>query len=332
MDPLLQVLLLCYGTFSNMPPAKQRQARVFGYVDVNNYGREYIRGRKASREAMKVVEQNMIRMGHDVRKEGWNTASRKEIKMQQYDPATYEKYLRQHSYNRGGSTLKLPDGALPWLRVWSTQHVKASQEQVRDAILLEYGVLLSLSSVRNYLKRAGITRQRIVRIAIQKFTPENIAYAMFFMEKIKEYDHVCWFDESGISKNGMQSRHNVGMGIRGAGGAYIREALQYPPNNLSVLGLIDKDGVFAVQTFTGGTDTIRVDEYFKEHAVMLAGRGVDCVIMDNCPAHRIGSLAFWLQVVGISVVFLPRYWPQWNPIEVRDCNIVFVGCNLCLTC
>ena len=194
--------------------------------------------------------------------------------------------------------------------------------------MIEFSVFISLSSVRNYLTLAGITRQRIRRIAAQRFTQENLDYANYFMNKINDYTHICWFDESGISQRGMQSRNNVGLGIRGSGGAYIREALRYPPKNLSVLGLIDKNGMFAVESFDGGTDTIRVDQYFQRHAVMMQARGVDCVVIDNCPSHRIASIAFWLQLVGIEVLFLPRYWPQWNPIEVR--LVVLLLCCCCV--
>ena len=69
--------------------------------------------------------------------------------------------------------------------------------------------------------------------------------------------------------------------------------------------------------------------YFQRHAISLAVRGVDVVILDNCPSHRVHSLALWLRAVGIEVLFLPRYWPQWNPIEVSDiCFVVFIFVSL----
>jgi transposase len=108
----------------------------------------------------------------------------------------------------------------------------------------------------------------------------------------------------------------VGWGIKGSGGAYIRDTLRYPPENLSVLGLIDKLGVFGVESFEGGTDTIRVDEYISRKIEVMHARGVDVLILDNCPSHRIATIAYWCAFYGIAVDFLPRYWPQWNPIEV----------------
>ena len=229
----------------------------------------------------------------------------------------------EYSDYRGKKQI-LPDTAIVWLRVWSCEHPTATVGDVRAAILMYQGVLLSRSSVTDYLKRAGITRQRLRRIAAQRFTPANLQYALEFQQRVRGYAHPCWFDESGISQSGMAGRHNIGMGIRGSGCAYIRDTLRYPRENLSVLGLIDKHGVFGVESFEGGTDTVRVDEYVQRKVSLMAARGVDVIILDNCPAHRVASIAFWCGFYNITVDFLPRYWPQWNPIEVRAwCVVVF---------
>ena len=325
MDPRLLFLLLYYGTFASMSPFYQRQARSFGYVEHNMSGRAYTRGQRTPVDALKQAERNMILLGHNVRVNGWTTSARHAIRRQGFQPGTYTKYLNDAYSDYRGKKQLLPDTAIVWLRVWSCEHPPATVGDVRAAILMYQGVVLSRSSVKDYLKRAGITRQRLRRIAAQRFTPANLQYALEFQQRVRGYAHPCWFDESGISQSGMAGRHNVGMGIRGSGGAYIRDTLRYPRENLSVLGLIDKHGVFGVESFEGGTDTIRVDEYVQRKVALMAARGVDVIILDNCPAHRAASIAFWCGFYNITVDFLPRYWPQWNPIEVRAwCVVVLV--------
>ena len=321
MDPRLLFLLMYFGSFNNMTKLYRKKAREYGYTDTNSLGRSFVKGRRASKDALKQVEWNMKNQGHDVRQDGWTKEARAAVKRQGYVPGTYDKFLQNAYSDYRGSQPILPDSSLAWFRVWSCENPKAKLSDVRTAVLLEYGATLSRSSIRNYLQRAGITRQRLRRIAAQRFTPENLQYAQGFQQRIRKYAHPCWFDESGISQSGMQGRDNVGLGIRGAGGAYIREALRYPPNNLSVLGLIDKQGMFCVESHVGGTDTVRVDEYIQRHVRTLHLRGVDVVVLDNCPSHRIASIAFWLQMAGIAVEFLPRYWPQWNPIEVSSVSV-----------
>jgi hypothetical protein len=34
----------------------------------------------------------------------------------------------------------------------------------------------------------------------------------------------------------------------------------------------------------------------------MAARGIDGVVLDNCPNHRIALIAFWLQLDGISAI------------------------------
>jgi len=316
MDPRLVFLMVYFGSFADMTPMYKRKARSYGYTEYNKSGRAYRRGQRTPIAALKQAERNMIQKGFNVRINGWTKDARREIQNQGFEPCTYTKYLHDRYSDYRGSQQMLPHAAIPWLRCWSCDHPKATLADVRAAILMFQNVLLSRTTVRMYLKRAGITRQRLRRIAAQRFTPANLQYALDFQTRVRTYSHPCWFDESGISQSGMTGRNNVGLGIRGSGGAYMRDVLKYPPENLSVLGLIDKLGVFGVESFEGGTDTIRVDEYISRKCRLMSLRGVDALILDNCPSHRVASIAYWCGFYSIAVDFLPRYWPQWNPIEV----------------
>jgi len=317
MDPRLIFLLAFFGSFGAMTALYRRKAREYGYTEYNQQGRQFVRGQRANAEAMKQVERTMIQQGHDVREDGWTAESRKQIRQHGYQPGTYIKFLTDTYSDVRGRVGSLPDTAIVWLRVWCCENPTCSIPDVRTAIMMYQGVLISRTTVRRYLKLAGITRQKLRRIAAQRFTQANIKYAHDFQLRVRGYNNICWFDESGVNQKNMTGRDNKGMGICGAGGAYIRETLRYPAQNISVLALIDQQGLFCAESHEGGTDTVRVDEYFKRNAIAMSARGIDCVILDNCPAHRIASITYWLGLVGISVDFLPRYWPQWNPIEVR---------------
>ena len=47
----------------------------------------------------------------------------------------------------------------------------------------------------------------------------NIQYAYDFQLRVRGYNNICWFDESGVNQKNMTGRDNKGMGICGAGGA-----------------------------------------------------------------------------------------------------------------
>jgi transposase len=42
----------------------------------------------------------------------------------------------------------------------------------------------------------------------------------------------------------------------------------------------------------------------------------DCVIMDNLPVHKVFGVEAAIKGVGASVLFLPPYSPDMNPIEM----------------
>ena len=81
MNPQLQLLMMLYGCFANMPHHHQTKARAYGYRETNQQGRTFVRGARTRPEALEQVERDMKRRGHDVRKDGWNKRSRREIKL-----------------------------------------------------------------------------------------------------------------------------------------------------------------------------------------------------------------------------------------------------------
>jgi hypothetical protein len=303
--------------FTGLSPKWRKTARMWGYVETNRFGVSYVSGQRKSSDACHMVERNLKLLGHDVRRDGFNKKSRAACRAQGMYPGTFNSFLHNDYSDFTGDHRVMDDDFLVWFKQYCLNNIKATRTDLQAAVLLFHGVQLSLTSIGNYKKLVGITTQVIQRIAAQRDTPHNLIYAHRFMHKVQEYNHPCWFDETGISRDGMQNRRNKGMGARGAGGAILREVLHYPPTNLSVLAFIDKNGMFGVESFTGGTDTVRVDTYFQRQALSLALRGVDVLILDNCPSHRVHSIALWMSAVGIEVLFLPRYWPQWNPIEVN---------------
>ena len=41
----------------------------------------------------------------------------------------------------------------------------------------------------------------------------------------------------------------------------------------------------------------------------------DVVVMDNLPAHKVAGVAEAIRAVGASILYLPAYSPDLNPIE-----------------
>ena len=55
--------------------------------------------------------------------------------------------------------------------------------------------------------------------------------------------------------------------------------------------------------------------YIKQCLVPTLKRG-DIVLMDNLPVHKVAGVAEAIEAVGATLIYLPKYSPDLNPIEM----------------
>ena len=68
-------------------------------------------------------------------------------------------------------------------------------------------------------------------------------------------------------------------------------------------------------TFPGAVNGERFKQYLRELLVQFLRPG-DVVIMDNLRSHKVDGVVLLIESVGASVVYLPPYSPDLNPIEM----------------
>ena len=83
----------------------------------------------------------------------------------------------------------------------------------------------------------------------------------------------------------------------------------------TMIGSIRLDGSCECMTVNGATNT-EVFRLYVEQFLAPALRPGDVVIMDNLSAHKNQQTLALIEEVGASVVFLPPYSPDFNPIEM----------------
>lgn len=84
--------------------------------------------------------------------------------------------------------------------------------------------------------------------------------------------------------------------------------------NLTVVGAIALDGVRCLMAYEGGT-TKQAFLHFVRQALVPSLRRGDVVVMDNLAAHYAEGVKESIEGAGASVLFLPPYSPELNPIE-----------------
>ena len=115
--------------------------------------------------------------------------------------------------------------------------------------------------------------------------------------------------------NPLQFLHTglVRIGIAEVGAGGVTGYASENGGNITVLGLVDKNGYFMHRSFDGATDLERILDYFHEAALELKRRRIRAVCFDNASMHQVAWLSAILFVHGIDVLFLPNYHPSVPP-------------------
>jgi transposase len=122
-------------------------------------------------------------------------------------------------------------------------------------------------------------------------------------------EDLVFIDESGVTTN-MVRRFARARGGRRA----IGRAPAGPYESLTILGAIALTGLLALMTIPAATDAA-VFLAFVQQVVVPELRPGQVVVFDNLSAHKKSAIAAAIEGAGCRVIFLPRYSPEWNPIE-----------------
>lgn len=102
---------------------------------------------------------------------------------------------------------------------------------------------------------------------------------------------------------------------RSRDGARIHEAA--PEGNwkiLTILGAMSTRGMIATMTIEESTDADIFLAYL-DHCLCPQLRPGDVVVMDNLSSHKVSGVLERIEAAGASLLYLPPYSPDLNPIE-----------------
>ena len=84
--------------------------------------------------------------------------------------------------------------------------------------------------------------------------------------------------------------------------------------SLTMLSALRFDGRMTSMVYEGGTDILAMLTYVENFLATLLGPG-DIMAMDNLSSHRNAEVVAMIEATGAEVWCLPRYSPDYNPIE-----------------
>jgi transposase len=140
---------------------------------------------------------------------------------------------------------------------------------------------------------------------------ENLWLRQAWWELVAEADPAClvFLDESGVT---TEMTRRYGWGPRSE---RVREAVAAGHwRTLTVLAALTTGGVLASMSIESPTDG-DVFLAFVEHVLAPRLQPGHLVILDNLGAHKIDGVRQIIEACGASVLYLPPYSPDFNPIE-----------------
>ena len=122
-------------------------------------------------------------------------------------------------------------------------------------------------------------------------------------------EDLVFIDESGITTHMVRRFARARRGRRAIGRA---PAGRY--EKLTLLGAIALSGLLALMTIPAATDGA-VFLAFIQQVLVPELRPGQVVVFDNLAPHKQPAIRAAIEGAGCRVIFLPRYTPEWNPIE-----------------
>ena len=185
---------------------------------------------------------------------------------------------------------------------------------VRELIGEKFGIMLSLKTVGNYLKRWGMTPQKPVKQAREQNSEAVNRWLNEEFPKIKdraekEGAEIFWSDETGV-----QNTDNIGRSYAPKGktpvikktGKKVRVNMISAVTNLGVVRFMIYDGKMTQQRFIN----------FLKRLIKSADNKV-FVILDNLSVHHGKMVKQWANshLDEIELFYIPSYSPELNPDE-----------------
>jgi len=120
---------------------------------------------------------------------------------------------------------------------------------------------------------------------------------------------LVFLDESGVSTDLTRLRGRALVGDR-----LVAQVPGGHWHTSTIIAAVRLSGVFAPAIFDGPTDS----ELFRAYVQQVLAKALepgDVVVMDNLAPHKASGIKEAIESVGASVLYLPPYSPDFNPIE-----------------
>lgn len=187
----------------------------------------------------------------------------------------------------------------------------ATLDEIREHLADEHDIKASTSSISRALAALGLTRKKKTVRAKQRDRDDVVERRNEFMALLPELDsqRLVFIDEAGINLLMRRTHARSEVNTR----AVCKEDVGHA-KNITMIGALTLDGLDALFTIEGACDAQTFLVYIEKVLSEILADG-DIVVMDNVRFHLDGRVVELIESLGASVLYLPPYSPELNPIE-----------------
>jgi transposase len=205
-------------------------------------------------------------------------------------------------------------GVEPTLDHDALERLRKLVEETPDATLVMLKEKLGVSGSRMIICRAlqklGLPRKKKSKHASERDTPEVQEQRCEFAEDVEpiEPKRLVFVDETGVTTAMTPAYGRAPKGER------VEASVPASWESVTVIAAMGLGGVRAPLAFEGAIDAAMFLMYVERVLVPALRRG-DVVIFDNLSSHLSPAVSEAIERAGASVLPLPPYSPDFNPIE-----------------
>lgn len=191
---------------------------------------------------------------------------------------------------------------------------------VRDLIKREFGIVMPIRTVGEYLKRWNFTPQKPLRRAYER-CPTAVArwveeqYPAIQARAKAENAEIHWGDQTGL-----RSDDQVGRGYAPKGRTPVRMS-KGTPERVNMMSTVTNQGKVRFTLYHGSMNAQRLIDFMRR--LIRDAQKKIFLILDNLRVHHAVKVRTWLASHRdrIEVFHLPSYSPDLNPTEYLNCDL-----------
>ena len=212
----------------------------------------------------------------------------------------------------GGQVSVMDKDRLSILRDLVRQQNDATLVELQEQFRQKTGLHVSTGTLSLALKKLGLSRKKKTFHATERTNdPDIIEERAEFRREMPKMDtqHIVFIDETGTNLGMAREYGWAPVGCRAEG-----HRPSNPGQNITLIGGLNSRGIVAPLMFPGSLDG-DVFKTYVEQVLVPELRPGDTVLLDNLSSHKVSGIEDILARAGATLKFLPRYSPEFSPLE-----------------